>query len=163
MLYLRAGGMLSSLVEDLNVRGDYVFGVTALAAGGTESDLSNEMMLGYAQVAGFVDSDGDGLSDAAEDYSWRRDPELARLDAAPPSQLSFSIFLVSYAEELRHSSHRRRRFAIDTLDGKHIGNCMYYDIDEKKNQAAKNQKGPEKSTIFIPWDSLMVSEFEGTA
>ncbi len=75
------------------------------------------------------------LSDAAEDYAWRRDPELARLDAAPPSQLSFSIFLASYAEELRQSSPRRRRFAIDTLDGKHIGNCMYYDIDEKKKQA----------------------------
>jgi RimJ/RimL family protein N-acetyltransferase len=75
------------------------------------------------------------LSDAADDHAWRCDPELARHDAAPPSRLPFSEFAISYAEELRHSSPRRRRFAIDTLDGKHIGNCMCYDIDHKKREA----------------------------
>lgn len=75
------------------------------------------------------------LSDAENDYTWRCDRELARLDAAPPSRLSFSEFTMSYAEELRHPSRRRRRLAIDTLDGKHIGNCMYYDIDERKGEA----------------------------
>ena len=79
-----AGGMLSSLVEDLNVRGDYLFGVTALAAEGTESDLSNEMMLGYAQVAGFVDSDGDGLSDAAEDVNLNRVVDPGETDPENP-------------------------------------------------------------------------------
>lgn len=75
------------------------------------------------------------LSDGAEDYAWRCDPELARLDATPPSRLSFSEFLMSYAEELRYPSSKRRRFAIDTLNGEHIGNCMYYDIDEKRGEA----------------------------
>jgi RimJ/RimL family protein N-acetyltransferase len=75
------------------------------------------------------------LDDAANDYAWRCDPELARLDAAPPSRLPFSEFVMSYTEELRHSSPRRHRFAIDTLDGEHIGNCMYYDINHKKREA----------------------------
>jgi len=75
------------------------------------------------------------LEDATNDYAWRSDEELARLDAAPTLRIAFADFLASYADELRHPSSRRRRFAIDTLDGKHIGNCMYYDIDEGKRQA----------------------------
>lgn len=75
------------------------------------------------------------LEDAANDSTWRSDEELARLDAAPPLKMSFMDFLANYADELRYPSPQRRRFAIDTLDGKHIGNCMYYDIDEDKGQA----------------------------
>ncbi len=75
------------------------------------------------------------LNDAENDYAWRCDPELARLDAAAPSRLSFAEFTMSYAEELRHPNPGRRRLAIDTLDGKHIGNCMYYDINEKRQEA----------------------------
>jgi len=75
------------------------------------------------------------LGDALKDYTWRRDPELARLDATPPLTLSFSEYLLSYTEELRYPSPRRRRFAIEALDGKHIGNCMYYDCDEDKGEA----------------------------
>ncbi|MBE0415631.1 MAG: GNAT family N-acetyltransferase [Dehalococcoidia bacterium] len=75
------------------------------------------------------------LEDAAKDYAWRSDYELARLDAAPTLKISFMDFLASYADELRLPSPRRRRFAIETLDGMHIGNCMYYDIDDGKGQA----------------------------
>jgi RimJ/RimL family protein N-acetyltransferase len=75
------------------------------------------------------------LEDAANDYTWRSDEELARLDAAPTLRIPPIDFLASYADELRHPSPQRRRFAIDTLDGRHIGNCMYYDIDEDKRQA----------------------------
>ncbi|MBI2907285.1 MAG: GNAT family N-acetyltransferase [Chloroflexi bacterium] len=75
------------------------------------------------------------LEDAADDYRWRTDPELARLDAASSMRSTFSDYLVSYAEELRYPTLWQERFAIDTLDGKHIGNCMYFDIDEKKKQA----------------------------
>jgi len=75
------------------------------------------------------------LEDADDDYAWRSDEELARLDGAPTLRIPFADFLASYADELRHPSPRRCRFAIDTLDGKHIGNCMYYDIDEGKGQA----------------------------
>ena len=74
------------------------------------------------------------MEDAANDYASRSDDELARLDGAPTMRIPFAEFLASYADELRNPSPRRRRFAIDTLDGKHIGNCMYYDIDEGKGQ-----------------------------
>lgn len=75
------------------------------------------------------------LSDAENDYAWRCDRDLARMDAASPVKPSYREYLACYADELRFPSKRRRRFAIDSLDGKHIGNCMYYDIDEERRQA----------------------------
>lgn len=66
------------------------------------------------------------LADAEDDYAWRRDPELARLDAAQPLTAPFSAFLRRYEEELRHPSWHWRRLAIETRDGKHIGNCVYH-------------------------------------
>lgn len=75
------------------------------------------------------------LSDARDDYTWKADPELARLDATPRLDVSFSQYLLDYASELYYSFPIRRQFAIDTLDGKHIGNCVYYGIDESKGEA----------------------------
>ena len=75
------------------------------------------------------------LNDAAEDYAWRCNEELCRLDAATPLRLPFNEFLADYAEEMRSPGRRRRRFAMDTLEGKHIGNLMYYDIDEDRGEA----------------------------
>ncbi|MBI4307227.1 MAG: GNAT family N-acetyltransferase [Chloroflexi bacterium] len=74
------------------------------------------------------------VTDAARDYAWRTDEELSRLDAANPLQMAFPEFLMFYVEELEYPTPRRRRFAIDTLDGKHIGNCMYYDINEIRGE-----------------------------
>ena len=74
------------------------------------------------------------LEDAANDYQWRSDEELARLDAAPILRIPYIDFLDSYADELRFPGPQRRRFAIETHDGRHIGNCMYYDIDADKGQ-----------------------------
>ena len=73
--------------------------------------------------------------DAANDYAWRCDEELAHYDAAPILKLSFADFLADYADELRYPSQQRCRFAIENLEGKHIGNLMYYDIDEAKGEA----------------------------
>jgi len=78
---------------------------------------------------------GKRLADALNDYTWRTDPELARLDAAPLLATTFSQYVANYATELRYPSLTRHRFAIDTLDGKHIGNCVYYDINETKGEA----------------------------
>jgi len=75
------------------------------------------------------------LSDAANDYAWRSDPELARYDAALPLKLSLPEFMLYYTEQLRSLKEDRLWFAIDTLDGKHIGNCMYYDLDKNRKQA----------------------------
>jgi RimJ/RimL family protein N-acetyltransferase len=75
------------------------------------------------------------LSDAANDYAWRSDLELSRYDAVLPLKLSFREFTLYYTEQLRSFKEDRRWFAIDTLDGKHIGNCMYYDVDKTRKQA----------------------------
>jgi len=79
---------------------------------------------------------GKRLSDAANDYAWRCDAGLALLDAVPVLDMPYAEYVAYYADELRHPSRRRCKFAIDSIaDGRHIGNCMYYDIDESKRQA----------------------------
>ena len=75
------------------------------------------------------------LGDALNDYTWRTDPELAWLDGASLPTTTFSSYLADYANELRYPSLSRHRFAVETLDGKHIGNCSYYNIDETKGEA----------------------------
>ena len=77
---------------------------------------------------------GKRISDAVNDYAWRCDAELARLDATTPLEASFSEFLASYQGELRYSNPHRQRFAIETLDGKYIGNCTYYDLNERRSE-----------------------------
>jgi len=75
------------------------------------------------------------LADARNDYTWQADPELARLDAAPLLTTTFSQYLLDYANDLHHSSPTRYRFAVETLDGKHIGNCGCYNVDKPKSEA----------------------------
>lgn len=75
------------------------------------------------------------VEDAANDYSWKMDDELARLDATIPLNIPFSIYLAYYVEELQFANLRGHRFAIDTLEGKHIGNCAYYNLDEYNGDA----------------------------
>ncbi len=75
------------------------------------------------------------LSDVRNDYRWQVDSELAKLDAAPVLHMSFSIYLLDYASALRQSLANRYPLAVETLEGKHIGNCTCYDIDEKKGEA----------------------------
>ncbi len=75
------------------------------------------------------------LSDSQNDYAWSTDEELSRLDAANPLRLTFQQTLMLYEEELAYPNPRRQRFAVDTLDGVHIGNCMVYDINESQREA----------------------------
>lgn len=70
------------------------------------------------------------LSDALNDHLWRRDPELSKLDAAVPLGQSFASYLLDYAEELRLPDYNNFRFAIETAEGRHIGNCSYYNLDQ---------------------------------
>ncbi len=74
------------------------------------------------------------LGDATNDYAWRRDAELCRLDAASPLTCSFKEFLQDYVWELQHH-YSGQRFAIETLEGEHIGNCGFFNIDEGKREA----------------------------
>ncbi len=73
--------------------------------------------------------------DAWNDYAWETDPELSHLDAVSPTTMPFSRYLSDYADELRYSLPTSRRFAVDTLANKHIGNCSYYNISKTRGEA----------------------------
>ena len=73
--------------------------------------------------------------DAWNEYQWRSDPELAKLDAAPPLDVKFMDFERYYQEDLRKVNRRSMRFAIEDENGVHIGNCMAYDYNEHRKQA----------------------------
>ena len=75
------------------------------------------------------------LEDAPRDYAWRKDPELCRYDAVTPIQISYADYLTGYPHDVLRESRLRIRFAIETKDGQHIGNCSCYDIDEIRRQA----------------------------
>jgi RimJ/RimL family protein N-acetyltransferase len=69
------------------------------------------------------------IQDAATDYNWRIDPELCQLDAASTTDSSFKEFLEHYREQLRFPVPGLR-FAIETMDGRHIGNCSLFNVDD---------------------------------
>ena len=75
------------------------------------------------------------LGDVFDDYAWRRDAELSRLSATTPLLGSFADYLKSYAEEPRCLGKGHRRFAIESMDGKHIGNCAYFNVDNTTGEA----------------------------
>ena len=75
------------------------------------------------------------LTDARNDYRWQTNPELVRLDAMPLLTVSFPRYLLDYAAMLRNPSPKRRTLAIETLKRKHIGNCVYYNMDGEKREA----------------------------
>lgn len=75
------------------------------------------------------------LGDAPRDYAWRRDPELCKFDAVSPIRLSYPEYLSDYEYDVLRESRLRMRFAIETFEGDHIGNCSYYDIDLARRQA----------------------------
>jgi len=74
------------------------------------------------------------LSDAGNDYSWYTDRRLSMLDATSPLTMTFEDYLEDYASELYYPYPGRHAFAIETPDGKHIGNCVYYNLDSEKRE-----------------------------
>jgi RimJ/RimL family protein N-acetyltransferase len=75
-----------------------------------------------------------GLADAVEDYQWRQDTELCRLDAAEPLSIPFEDY-IRYCALAPAFSANSSYFSIDTINGKHIGNCSYFNIDETNGEA----------------------------
>ena len=75
------------------------------------------------------------LEDAQMDHTWRSDGEIARLDAAYPLKMKFEEYLRLVRDQLRYPTPASGRFAIDTRDGKFIGNCMYYDMNTINKEA----------------------------
>jgi len=50
-------------------------------------------------------------------------------------RLSLKEYTRYFRDELEYPSPWSVRLAVETLDGQHIGNVMYYDVDERKRQA----------------------------
>ena len=75
------------------------------------------------------------LEDISNDYRWRCDRNLAILDATHPVRMSYEEFYSLERDELIYENPTSKRFSIDTIDGVHIGNCMYYGLDMKKKEA----------------------------
>lgn len=74
-------------------------------------------------------------ADAEQDYEWRRDVELATFDAARPYTGSFKDYLAIFNDELRFPSPYRKTIAVEDLEGRHIGNVMYYNADFARREA----------------------------
>jgi RimJ/RimL family protein N-acetyltransferase len=74
------------------------------------------------------------LTDARNDHMWQSDTELARLDAAPVLSVSFPVYLLDYADQLHNPGSKRYPLAVETFDGRHIGNCTCYDINDAKGE-----------------------------
>jgi len=75
------------------------------------------------------------IDDIPDEYSWRVDDELSRLDATRPLTMSYDDFFRYTKEEMQFPSYRSKRLAVDTLDGVHIGNVMYYDLNVRNREA----------------------------
>lgn len=75
------------------------------------------------------------LEDAYQDYMWRRDKELSRLDGMASIDMSLSEFLTQYKEDMVSPPLDQHRYAIETPEGTHIGNCMFYDLNEYRGEA----------------------------
>ena len=75
------------------------------------------------------------VEDAERDYAWRTDPELSALDATRPINLTFREYVRYYRDEIEFPSPWSVRFAIEDGEGRHIGNCMYYDINWDRREA----------------------------
>ena len=73
--------------------------------------------------------------DAWNDYLWRSDEELSKLDAAPPLRMTFQEFLSIFKDQMRYPTPGALRLSIETLDHQLIGNCMYYDVDAINKEA----------------------------
>jgi RimJ/RimL family protein N-acetyltransferase len=75
------------------------------------------------------------MSDVRNDYKWQSDTELAGLDAAPVLTMAFSVYLLGYSVEVHRKTAHRYPLAVETLEGKHIGNCTLYDVNIKIGEA----------------------------
>ena len=65
-------GRFEARIGDLDVETTYTFALSSYNADGVESERSNSYTIGYGQAAKVVDSDYDGLTDAAEDLNLDR-------------------------------------------------------------------------------------------
>lgn len=67
--------------------------------------------------------------DAEDEFRWRTDPELAQYDGAQPRIETFEQFLQAFSYDLTFGYANRQAFALETLQGQHLGTIMYYNAD----------------------------------
>jgi RimJ/RimL family protein N-acetyltransferase len=75
------------------------------------------------------------LTDARDEYRWRSDPDLAQFDASRPVQAPFEAYERNWSFDYRFTDMPGRSFAIEDELGRHIGNVMYYNIDQARSEA----------------------------
>jgi RimJ/RimL family protein N-acetyltransferase len=73
-------------------------------------------------------------ADADQGYQWRCDPERATFDAALPFGGSLREYLSIFGDELKYPSPYRRTIGVEDLNGRHIGNVMYYNVDYSRRE-----------------------------
>ena len=102
---------------------------STIAGGGRYDGLIEELGGRSTPGIGF----GMGIERVLMDLR-RRDEALARYDAGRPITQLYEDFLRNFREELVNPHPFRRTFAVETLDGDHIGNVMYYNIDLARHE-----------------------------
>ncbi|MEX0800208.1 MAG: GNAT family N-acetyltransferase [Dehalococcoidia bacterium] len=75
------------------------------------------------------------MSDAADEYSWRTDAELAKYDASRPVRAPFADYQRNWSFDMRFTDTAWRSFAVEDERGRHIGNIMYYNQDASRGEA----------------------------
>lgn len=73
--------------------------------------------------------------DVHNDYAWRLDAELLRYDAGSPIDMTFEEFAAQHLQDIQFPRTDRRNFSLESAQGLHIGNCMYYNADPIAGQA----------------------------
>jgi RimJ/RimL family protein N-acetyltransferase len=73
--------------------------------------------------------------DAADEFRWRSDPELAAFDASRPVQIPYDNYERNWSFDFRFTDMPKRSFAIEDANGRHIGNVMYYNFDGDRREA----------------------------
>ncbi|MCA9825227.1 MAG: GNAT family N-acetyltransferase [Dehalococcoidia bacterium] len=80
-----------------------------------------------SELAGGVVLRAKRRSDLGDDYAWRIDPELARLDSRPVSRVTFEEFEQEFLAALEFPPPGVLSLSID-VGGEHVGNLVAYDI-----------------------------------
>jgi len=75
------------------------------------------------------------MADAADEYAWRSDEELARYDASNPTRIPFPDYQRNWSFDMRFTDTAGRSFAVEDENGRHIGNIMYYNHDADRREA----------------------------
>jgi RimJ/RimL family protein N-acetyltransferase len=75
------------------------------------------------------------IADVKDEFRWRSDPELATFDASRPVQTPFHHYERNWSFDFRFTDMPQRSFAIEDADGRHIGNVMYYNLDQARREA----------------------------